>query len=57
MLKLWAEEVKDQWAAGAFERETEMETVKASRSALAEANVIKRILAMDYEQFKGAFDE
>ena len=49
--------MKDQWAKGEFERETEQETIKATRSALAEANVIERILDMDYESIKGALDD
>lgn len=57
MLSLWAATVKDQWQAGEFERESEAETIKATRSALAEASVIKRILDMDYEQLKGALTD
>ena len=57
MLKRWAEGVKDQWAQGAFERDTEQGTIIANRAALAEVAVITKILDMDYEQFTGALND
>ena len=49
--------LKDQWAAGAFTNEAQYATHMLNASAIGGIRVAERVIAMDYDQILGAFDE
>lgn len=57
LLAKWQENLKDQWASGAFVGEDKDSTLMANAAALGEVNLLKRIIELEYWQISEGLDD
>lgn len=57
LLEEWQRAIKEQWAAGAFQKEQPLETAVANAQALGELRQLKELSELDYEEFSKSFDD
>lgn len=52
-LRLWQENIKDQWAGGSFQGQTPNITFSANAQALGQVILLGQLQEVDYEKFFG----
>ena len=57
LLSSWLDSLKDQWVAGRFLSESVEETALMNAGAAGEADVLKRLMELDYEQFAAGLSD
>lgn len=57
LLEVWEESLKAQWAKGNFESTTMEETAMVNAGALGEISILRKIRAVEYEDFAEGLDD
>jgi hypothetical protein len=50
-LRKWRRDILEQWSEGGFQSESAETTQAANAQALGQANMLKKLSELDYEQF------
>jgi hypothetical protein len=57
VLRLWQEEYKEQWAAGAYTDMSQFGTAILNAKAIGNCEALERVLGLDYNQAIGEIDD
>jgi hypothetical protein len=56
-LRSWKETLKEQWAEKVFQKETYEQTVEANAAALAQIDLLNKLIELDVIDIEGALSE
>lgn len=57
VLAKWKESLKEQWSEKVFQKETHEQTVEANAAALAQIEVLNKLIDLDVIDIEGALSE
>jgi hypothetical protein len=55
LLEVWAERLKEQWAAGQFQHEDTYQTALANAQALGQVRLLQQLMELDHDSFEETF--
>lgn len=56
-MRSWKETLKEQWAEKVFQKETYEQTVEANAAALAQIDLLNKLIELDVIDIEGALSE